>query len=351
VATTAQNKKNRRRDGIDSETQELVDQLTLRKLEYSRQFLKRHATPRSGTRVKVRGNLVGLLEETPSLKRSLRSLLEELDVWGNQRVRLREFPTPLLQRFGSKRAVRESALAAGMSKLLDGEIPLVPPEVTTPYRISYEEREVNGNKTRVLILVAAKTRTVLIPAPEVGDLRPKEHPGIVFKPYREETQRAIDFAEINLDTGASIISTPLIRPGSVFNTEFESLYRAFLPMLDLGAVRPLQLYKATEKIRTLPLQEVRLRGQKARTRVGGSVDMFSQAPEADMRSDPELLRTDKTLPTDRRANCNCYWEPAGGLSETVHTLINAPEAEVIIMGQIREENARHVLRRIIDANR
>jgi hypothetical protein len=301
-------------------------------------------------RVKVRDNLAGLLEQKPDLKPKLRSLLEELDVWGNQRVRLRELPTSLLKTFSSERAVRQVATAAGMAELIDGEIPLVPPETSTPCRISYEERREDGNKIRLLTMVAAKTRTVLLPAPEEEEMRLDGRPGIVYKPFKEEKQRAIDFAEVNLDTGVSVISTPLARPGSIFNTEFESFYMVFLPLLDLAGSRVMQLYKATEKIRTLPRREVRLRGQKARTSVGGSVNMSSHAPEVDMRSDPELLTTDRSLPAARRANCNCYWEPASGLSETVHTLVNAPEAEVIIMGQIKEESARHVLRRILDSN-
>jgi hypothetical protein len=341
----------RRRRGLDGETQELVNQVTLRKLDYTREFLRENKVTRSGVRVKVRNNLVGLLEQKPELKRELRSLLEELDVWGNQRVRLRKFPSPLLQKFSSKRAIKKVAEAAGMSGLLDGEIPLVPPESTTPYRISYEERQEDGKKIRLLTLLAAKTRTVLIPAPEVGDMRLDGRPGIVYKPFKEERQRAIDFAEVNLDTGVSFISTPLLHPASIFSTEFESFYTAFFPLLDLAGSGVLQLYRATEKIRTLPWHEVRLRGQKARTRVGGSVDMSSHAPEIDMRSDPELLSTDRNLPTARRANCDCYWKPADGLSETVHTLVNAPEAEVIIMGQIKETSARHVLLRILDSNR
>lgn len=347
----ASNKIRRRRGGLDTETRELVDQVTLRKLDYTREFLRRNKAPRSGVRGKVRDNLAGLLEQKPDLKLKLRSLLEELDVWGNQRVRLREFPAALLQQFSSERAIKKVAEAAGMSGLLDGEIPLVPPETTTPYRISYEERKEDGNKIRLLTLVAAKMKTVLIPAPEIGDMRLDGRPGIVYKPFKEEKQRAIDFAEINLNTGVSVISTPLIRPGSIFSTEFEPFYMAFLPLLDLASSGVLQLYRATEKIRTLPPREVRLRGQKARTRVGGSVAMSSHAPEVDMRSDSELLSADRSLPAARRANCNCYWEPAGDLSETVHTLINAPEAEVTIMGQIKEASARHVLRRILDSNR
>jgi len=190
---------------VDNFASQIVEQITLRKLVYAREFLKQHGHPYSGSREKVRERLAGVLGRKPELTSELHSLLDELDVWGTQRLRLAVLPQSALEGLSSEGDVRQRVKDAGMLELLDGRIALIPPETTAPMAISYKETD-DG---RLLTLVAAKTRNVSVPVPDIPDVTMEEHPGVVFKPFKEETQKAVDFAEINLDSGFTVSSTTL----------------------------------------------------------------------------------------------------------------------------------------------
>ncbi len=330
---------------LDQNTQNLVEQLTLRKLVYVTEFLKSKKEHYSGTREKVRERLAGALEKRPDFIPELYSLLDELDAWGDQRIRLRRFPPNVLAEFKSKSAVEAKIDAAGMSHLLEGKIDLTPPAVTTPMHISYDEKE------KILKLVAAKTRIVMLPQPDIPNLTVEEHPGIVFKPFKEEPQKSISFAEINLDSGFALISTALVRQGFTFQAEFAEFYEAFEPLIPLDDAEPILLYDAARNMRdALGLNEIRVCARRRRTNSGGSVTLSSHTSRADMRSDPELNQADATLLSAQCAHCNCYWEAVNDLPQVVHTHVFAPEGEVSIMGQVREVSARYVLRRIQEIN-
>lgn len=331
----------------DTVASQVVEQITLRKLVYAREFLKKHGQPYSGSRDKVRERLTGVLDKKPELTPELHSLLDELDVWGTQRLRLGVLPRGAIEGFGSESEVRRRVEEAGLADLLDGRIALVPPDETTPMAISYKEND----SGRFLTLVAAKTRNVFVPVADVPDVMLEEHPGVVFKPFKEETQKAVDFAEINLDSGFTVSSTTLVRTGFNFSAEFGELFDVFSPLVPLDDAEPLVLYNATRNIRErMALTEVRIRARKARTSVGGVIGMSSHTSKVDMRADPELLRTEDGLSSAPCAHCNCYWEPVNGLGETVHTHIFAPEGEISIMAQVKESSARYVLRRILELN-
>lgn len=331
----------------DEEIPQIIEQITLRKLAYAGEFLKSHKRAYTGTREKIRERLGAALEQNPELKTSLRSLLEELDAWGSQRIRLTTLPQSVLVDFKSKRSVQKKVADAGMSDLLDGSVALVPPPTTTPMAVIYKE----SGEGRFLTLVAAKTRNVLQPMPNIPDMTLDKYPGIVFKPFKEETQKAVDFAEINLDSGYTIISTTLVKTGFTFSAEFGEFYAVFEPLVPFDEAVPIELFTATRNIRhQLNQQEVRIRARRARTSVGGIIGMSSHKARSDMRADPELLQTDTALSYAPCAHCNCYWEPVNGLQETVHTHIFAPEGEISIMGQVMEQSARYVLRRILSAN-
>jgi hypothetical protein len=336
-----------RNSKIDDESQSIIEQLTLLKLEYARAFLAAHARPHSGLRVVVRQGLMELLEEQPGLKPELRALLDELDLWGNQRIRLRHFSQKLLRDFDSLTAVKKRARTAGMSDLLDRKVDLEPPETTTPMSISYEERD--GG--RFLRLVAAKTRVQYIPEPFTEEITFKEYPDIVFRPFKKETQKVVNFAEIDLKTGRSIISSPLVRPGYVITTDFTDFYESFEPFMPLEQSQGVPLFTATKNISDhLQSSNVIISGRKTRTDIGGTISLSSHAPGVDIRKDQQLRKVEKALPNRPSPFCNCYWAPVDGLNEIVHTHLLASEGEVVIMGQVREPSVRHVLRRIYSIN-
>jgi hypothetical protein len=234
-----------------------------------------------------------------------------------------------------------------MANLLPGQIALIPPLDLTPMRISYEE---NAGQ-RLLKLVAAKTRQIMQPQKDIPDHVDEVHyPGVVFKPFKVETQKVIAFAEIDLNTGLSLVSTALLRQGQGYKAEFEEFFTVFSPFIALQDADPVLLFNATHRIPRLPGNEVKQVARQTKTSAGGKITYRSHNSRADLRADPELARSQAALPNAPGLHCNCFWEPVNGLEERVHTHVFALEGEVSILGQVTEACARYVLQRILDIN-
>lgn len=331
---------------VDEHTSRIVEQLTLRKLEYVRSLLKAINLPHSGPRLKVRERLIDAIDRNRIAVATLQALLDELDAWGDQRVRIGRLAAGILAEFQSADAIAHKATEAGMSHLLHGEVDLVPPVDLTPMKIFYEEQA--GRKQ--LRLVAAKTRQLMLPQSELPDHVDEQYPGVIFKPFKVETQKALAFAEISLDSGLTLISTTLLRQGQGYIAEFGEFLSVFRPLIALDEVNVVPLYNATYQIRQLSVSEVRLVARRARTSVGGEIHFRSHSTHADIRADPELDQTQAVLPNAPGFHCNCFWEPVNGLEERVHTHVFAPEGEVSILGQVKEPSARYVLQKILQIN-
>jgi hypothetical protein len=186
---------------VDEHTSSIVEQLTLRKLEYVRSLLKAINLPHSGPRPKVRERLTDAINSNRITVATLQTLRDELDAWGDQRVRIGRLAAAILAEFQSADAIAQKATEAGMSQFLHGKVDLVPPLDLTPMKICYEEHA--GRKK--LRLVAAKTRQLPLPQPEIPDHVDQRYPGVVFKPFKVETQKALAFAEISLDNGLTLL--------------------------------------------------------------------------------------------------------------------------------------------------
>jgi hypothetical protein len=331
---------------VDEHTSSIVEQLTLRKLEYVRSLLKAINLPHSGPRPKVRERLVDAIDSNRIAVATLQTLLNELDAWGDQRVRIGRLSPSILAEFQSTDAIAHKATEAGMSHLLHGEVDLVPPLDLTPMKICYEEH--TGRKK--LRLVAAKTRQLQLPQPEIPDYVDQRFPGVVFKPFKVETQKVLAFAEISLDNGLTFISTTLLRQGQGYIAEFGEFFTVFRPLIPLNEAEVVALYNATCQIRQLPVNEVRIVARQARTSVGGKIHFRAHSAYADIRADPELDQTQAVLPNALGSHCNCFWEPVNGLEERVHTHVFAPEGEISLFGQVREASARYVLQKILGIN-
>ena len=234
----------------DEQTSNIVEQLTLRKLDYVRSLLKELNLPHSGTRSRVRERLRDAIDHNRIAVATLHALLDELDTWGDQRVRIGRLSTSLLAEFQSADAITHRATAVGMSHLLHGEIALVPPGNLTPMQIAYE---VQAGRKR-LRLVAAKTRQLMIPQPEIPDHIDQQYPGVVFKPFKPETQKALAFAEIRLDDGLTLMSTRLLRHGQGYTAEFGEFFSAFQAFITFHEVEVVPLYHATHKITAVTSQ-------------------------------------------------------------------------------------------------
>jgi hypothetical protein len=328
----------------DQEKIQIIEQVTLRKLDYVRSYLESKGQNRSGTRVIVRDRLARLVDSDDSVIDDLRALLGELDAWGDQRLKVGKFDLRDLKDFSSSKKVYAQIERAGMSALLEGEIATEPPPDLTPMVIKYVEGE------HALQLYAAKSRTVDVPDNTVPTLTDERYPGVIFKPYRQEIQKALDFAEINLTNGDALFSTTLLKSAAAYSAEFTELFEVFKPLLSLQQAVAVELYKAVKKIPTLPQKEVSIASNDKRTSIGGRIVHRSGSIKNDLRLDKEIMSSERATPNTNSVSCNCFWAPFDELTESVHAHIYAPEAEISIMGQVREASVRHVLRRILEVN-
>jgi hypothetical protein len=330
----------------DQEKARIIEQLTLRKLEYVRKYLESKGQIKGGTRVAVRDRLTELIETDDSVFDDLKGLLGELDAWGDQRLKIAKFDLRDLKAFRSSGMVKKQIERAGMSSLLEGEIAIEPPAELTPMVI----RHIDDSEKRMLQLYAAKSRTVDVADNSIPPKTDKRYPGIIFKPYRQEIQKAVDFAEINLTNGDALFSTTLLRSGTAYRAEFNELYEVFQPLIELQMASPVVLYKAIKTIPTLPQKEVLTPSKDKRTSSGGKIAHRSNSPKVDLRLDSDIVLSDKATAQLDNVTCNCYWAQTKTLLESVHTWVYAPEAEISVMGQVREASVRHVLQRILQVN-
>lgn len=328
----------------DQENTHIIEQVTLRKLEYVRKYLESKHLTKGGTRLAVRDRLAKLVDDDEAVIGDLRALLEELDAWGDQRLKIGKFDLRDLKEFNSKKKVYARIDLAGMSALLNGEIATEPPPELTPMVIKYVEGET------LLQLYAAKSRTVEIPDNTLPTLTNELYPGVIFKPYRQEIQKALDFAEINLTNGDALFSTTLFKSAAAYSAEFTELFDVFKSLLSLQQAVAVALYKAVKTIPTLPQKEVRIASNDKRTSIGGRIAHRSNSIKSDLRLDPEIMSSERATANTDSVSCNSFWAPFDKLTEPVHAHIYAPEAEISIMGQVRETSVRHVLRRILEVN-
>ena len=80
---------------------------------------------------------------------------------------------------------------------------------------------------------------------EIPDHVDEQYPGVIFKPFKVETQKALAFAEISLDSGLTLISTTLLRQGQGYIAEFGEFLSVFRPLIALDEVNVVPLYNAT----------------------------------------------------------------------------------------------------------
>src|SRR5262249_15815317 len=98
---------------VDEHTSYIIEQLTLRKLEYVRGLLKAINLPHSGPRPKVQKRLADAIDSNCIDVATLQALLDELDAWGDQRVRIGRLSTSMLAEFQSADAIVHKVTEAG----------------------------------------------------------------------------------------------------------------------------------------------------------------------------------------------------------------------------------------------
>lgn len=318
---------------------EVVDQLTRRKLAYSQSLLGMIGWRKSGTRKTIRKSLIKAVTEKEIGIGQLEVLLNDLDAWGDQRVRLIKFD-PLPDTFDSISSVREMIKLGPLSDLLDRDSTIAPPEEMAPITISFPSAS-------LVRLIAGKLEK---PLQKISDIAPRildRDPSIQWIPFRVVNERQISFAEIDLDTGLCLVSISRSGSRSKYDKEFDNFFDIFRPVIDFYMADEVPLFDAVRNIYNAGDKETRIYRHDGTTSKGGAVINKSMDRGADIRKDGGHIVNYKG---NRGIFCNCFWTRNNTLTEEVHSLIFAPDGEISIFGQVTENNVKYVLRRIIQFN-
>ena len=259
---------------------------------------------------------------------------------------LRRFPPALIAEYRNPKFLEAKLVEIGLDNLMNGQISLKPTMELTPMQVILKR----DGDSPILKLVAAKTREVLLPQKDLEDKTDDNHPGIIYKPYKQEIQKAVAFAEINLQSGLTLISARIFRQGQGYNAEFSEFYALFNNLLPFEEILPVELYQATRAIYGLDVDEIRLLSQNRKTQTGNTIGYRSHSKRHDFRTDNEMTHNWGSLPNAQNHFCNCVWQTCDDLGEEVHSHIYAPEGQITILGEVREQSARYVLRRILELN-
>ena len=326
--------------------EQVINQLVQHKSDYIRELFTQVNLPRYGTTEKIRERLISAVDEEKINLPTLQNLLNELDLWGKQRLQMRKIEPRLLSEFQTIELIRNKIAATYLGDVFDGEIALAPSPKLTPMRVCCSGAD--GNLT--MTFLAAKTREVWLPQPDIPNITQEAHPEVIFRPFKLVYQKSISFAEVHIPSGNILISTTALMQGRGYKKEFGefiALFENFFPFADS---EPVQLFRATERINEMPPENLSFYSQKRKTTSGTQLIYVANSLKTDFRNDDELTDTLAAMAGSSNAFCNCVWQQSEDLGEKVHTHIYAPEGQIAIMGGAREASARYVLQRIRELN-
>lgn len=326
--------------------EQVINQLVQHKSDYIRNLFADVNLPKYGNTKRIRERLTIAVNEEKINLPTLQNLLYELDLWGKQRLQMRKIEPQLLKDFETIKLIRNKIAATNLGDVFDGEVALAPSPELTPMRVCCS----GGDGNLTITFLAAKTREVWLPQPEIPNIIQEEHPEVVFRPFKLVHQKSISFAEVHIPSGNILISTTALMQGRGYKKEFGefiALFENFFPFADS---EPVQLFRATERINEMPPENLSFYSQKRRTTSGTQITYIANSLKNDFRNDDELTDTLASMAGASNAFCNCVWQQSENLGEKVHTHIYAPEGQIAIMGGAREASARYVLQRIRELN-
>lgn len=338
---------------------EVVDQATVHKLAFVQALLKQKELAFTGTREKVRARCIIYLNRGELLIEELKLLLESLDLWGNQRIRLIRIPDPILLTLTDCASIEATVQKAGFESIYQKDMPVVIGGELLPISIRYED---DGNH-RFLTLIAGKIQEDLSPIIGLPDipyttvaalLQQIDIPdsNIIYKPYRLEHSKIISFAQIDLDSGHGILSVKSSLSAGNHKTKYEEFHNTFAALFDLGSANRVYLTKATSNIDSKTHSyKVVLNKHSFRDNDGSRVKMEGATPKSDVRQNTRQSATRSLYAgVNTGEYCDCYWQHDSDLDEDVHTSIYGSQGEIVFRGQASEESIRNVLQRIRDIN-
>jgi len=334
-------------DVLDAATKQLVDQVTLKKLEFVRELLVGRDMSPGGTRLSTRQRVAFALQSGEVSLDQLQELIKELDLWGDQRLRLMQLPAAALP------SIRNQAPLAGQFQANFGFDPFnekhdLAPEATL--QLLYAEYAAKPGGRQVLRVVVGRQQVIenRVPEEEIQPIRVEDQPDLVFIPFRIEKRNAITFAEIDLASGLVVLSTTA---GRGTDKELASLLVMVQGSLSFQLATRKNLEVVAGKVNCGTLgNEVRRCRLRRRTAQGSEIDVKGASVVTDLGVDPEALSAIGSTPAASNRFANCIWQTSAALDRDVHCHIWAPEGELTILGQVLELHVEHVLQRVLFHN-
>lgn len=341
------------------ELDELINQVTLHKLEFLQRLFSLKELGRFANREDARKMCREHCANGALCVEELKALLEALDTWGNQRIRLIRVPENDIRLFTDSAATQAAATKARLGHIFDQDMPIVVAEQVSAISIRYKEE----NGKRILLLVAGKIKEETVPVAELpvlsGEmvahlpiLQGHSLDGVTFYPLRLERQKIISFAEIDLDSGHGVLSVKTFAAAGSYKSKYQEFCEAFEPFLCLSTVtRTYPRVAVYQILRDPDIAKVNIPQGVLRTDAGNRLSMKMARSRQDIRTDEAFSETLQQSDWSHAGDyCECYWQPDGVLKEEVHTHIYGAHGEVTFRGQLREESVNHVLQRIRSLN-
>src|SRR5579871_2707266 len=114
----------------------------------------------------VRARCINHLDKGELNVDELRGLLESLDLWGNQRIRLIRVPDADLKNLQDANSVQCAIQQAGFEEIFQQELPLIVEAQVSPISIRYKEED----GMRFLTMIAGKIQEDWVPVDSLPEL-------------------------------------------------------------------------------------------------------------------------------------------------------------------------------------
>jgi len=317
------------------ETTVLIDLVLAHRKDYVQDFLESAGFPTSGTKEDLRERLKNLVDRGDITKEELVSLLDEIEIFGNQHIYLFRIPDSHLQKLRDPNYVKNICEKNGMKELYNNYKPLILPEESEIASIYHD------NDWLSIRWVAKKEKLQLM---EQSDSIDDEGRRMLIKKYLVREFRATTLFRVSLITGDADL---LIHryPSLDYNQEKDNYLLLLDSWFGWGMLNHENLHPTIMKIENS--KEVRIRNVGLITPKGSHIGIASSSTGEGIHNDPEASRIRKSGRTSISNKGNFYWLPEKtkkALTREIHTLIHRDR--VVVYGECREEELNYVLGRI-----
>ncbi len=323
------------KDNQDESTA-LIDFILAHKKEYAQSFLKSNGFHYSGTKETLRERLKDLVVREEITQESLVSLLDQIELFGNQHAYLFKITDPHLGRLRDPNHVRTLCESQGLGELYNNYKPLILPE-------NPEIASIYHDYDWLRIRWVTKKETLQL----MEEKREKDEEGREFliKKYLIRKLRATTLFRVSLITGDADLLIHRLPSGSSYRREKNVYLEQLDDWFGWGVLDHEDLFPTISRIEASG--EARIRNVDIRTARGSHIDIVSPSVHMGIRDDPDAASARSSITTGVGNRGNFYWLPqfsGGFLLRNIHTIIYRDR--VALFGECEEEEVNYVLGRV-----